>query len=273
MTHIDFDDAERKSRRDVFQLLTADYDAVRPGYPVELLEASLALGRLGTGSRILEVGCGTGQATEWYARKGLVILALDRSPAMVARARRRLATHSNVTLACRDFERDPPSEIFDGLIAATSYHWLDPSTRVEQCARRLRVEGALVLLWHTHPLPYTSFFAEVQPIYRRVVPGWTPPPSPGMSGDRIQAVRDELTLSRFFEHPARRDVRWERTYDRDSYLSLLNTYSDHALLAEEQRLTLFEQIGELIERRYSGEVVRPYQTELLVSRRTAHRIL
>ena len=152
-------------------------------------------------------------------------------------------------------------------MSATSYHWLNPSERAERCGSHLSPRGALILLWHTHPPPYTGFFESVQPIYERFVPGWKPPPSPGMALERIEAVRSELERSGVFGPARRRAVDWSRTLPRVDYQRLLCTYSDHALLGDGQRAELLDEIGALIDRDYGGVVERPYRTELIVARR------
>lgn len=55
-------------------------------------EVDWLLSRLGPGcATLLEPGCGSGRMLESFARRGIVCTGLDRSPQMVALARRRLA--------------------------------------------------------------------------------------------------------------------------------------------------------------------------------------
>jgi SAM-dependent methyltransferase len=259
---------EREVRRDSFLGDAEDYLAARPSYPSALLEASLELGRLAPDVSLLEVGCGTGEATEWFGSRGFSLLAMDRSVEMTRLASTRVRDLPNVTVRCQDFESETPDRRFAGLISATSYHWLDPNTRADRCARVLLPGGALILLWHTHPLPYSGFFERVQPIYRRIVPGWEPPPSPGMTEERVMAVVAELEKAGGFGSVHRRSHDWRRTYDRPLYLRLLNTYSDHRFLPEATRSRLLTAVGDLIDSEFGGEVERPYRTESIVSRRS-----
>lgn len=259
------DRREREGRRDSFLADAEDYFAVRPGYPDGLLEEAVELAGLSPPDRILEMGCGTGEATEWFAHRGFRLLAMDRSPDMIRMARRRLAGVEGVELRVRDFEKESPEDRFVGVLMATSYHWFEPTTRVERCADALEPGGALILLWHTHPLPFTGYHARSQPIYEHIVPGWTPPASPGMSEERISTLIEELTADGVFGRIERRTHDWRRVYDRDLYLRLLSTYSDHRLLSEEQRTRLFRELAQLIDRDFDGEVERPYRTELIVA--------
>jgi hypothetical protein len=137
---------------------------------------------------------------------------------------------------------------------------------VHRCAEVLEPGGALVLLWHVHPRPYTGFFARVEPIYQSVFRGRESPASPGMSEEGIQAVCDELQEGSHFTSVVRRAHDWERTYETELYLRLLDTYSDHQRLDERDRRALYRQLAEIIESEYGGAVVRPYRTELVVAR-------
>ena len=67
------------------------YDRARPGYPPELYDDLMDLVGAGPGSRVLEVGCGTGQATVPLAARGFRITAVEAGPNMAALARRNLA--------------------------------------------------------------------------------------------------------------------------------------------------------------------------------------
>ncbi len=266
------DGDERERRRDSFLGGAEDYFAARPGYPPEILEAAVRLARLSPGARLLEVGCGTGEVTVWFASRGFPITALDRSPAMIRLARRRLRGAPEVDVRVQDFEREPPRGRYAGLILATAYHWLDPDSRARRCADALRGDGSLMLLWHTHPMPYRGFHQRSQAIYERMIPGWEPPASPGMSEQKIEAVVQELRSSGLFPSIARTSYDWSRTYERDLYLRLLSTYSDHRLLAAGRRRRLFDELAELIDGEFGGAVERPYRTELIVARRRQERV-
>jgi SAM-dependent methyltransferase len=64
---------------------------VRPYLPI------LLRGRPACQCRIVEIGCGIGRMTEWFARQFGAVDALDVSPVMIEGARRRLADLPNIT--------------------------------------------------------------------------------------------------------------------------------------------------------------------------------
>jgi SAM-dependent methyltransferase len=53
----------RTLRRTTFDAVADDYDRVRPGYLEQVLDDLVELAALSPGARLVEVGCGTGQAT------------------------------------------------------------------------------------------------------------------------------------------------------------------------------------------------------------------
>src|SRR5688572_15562889 len=95
---------ERAVRLDTFLSDATDYAAVRPDYPAELLQAAVGIAQLEPGASLLEIGCGTGQATRWFVEHGFRMLSIDRSEAMVRVARSRLGEHPDVQLRCQEFE-------------------------------------------------------------------------------------------------------------------------------------------------------------------------
>ena len=56
-----------KHLRTTFNTSAEWYDRIRPGYPEALIDDVINLSAIPAGGRILEIGCGTGKATERFA--------------------------------------------------------------------------------------------------------------------------------------------------------------------------------------------------------------
>ena len=123
--------ADRLTLRQTFDETAARYDRVRPGYPAALFDDLASLCGLRAGSRVLEVGCGTGQATVPLARRGYVVCAVELGARMAEVARARLAAFPAAEVERAAFEDWPlPPASFDAVMAATAFHWLDPEVRL-----------------------------------------------------------------------------------------------------------------------------------------------
>jgi 2-polyprenyl-3-methyl-5-hydroxy-6-metoxy-1,4-benzoquinol methylase len=74
-------------------------------------------------SSVLEVGCGTGQATRSLAALGCSVTAIEPGVGMAALARQWLSTFRNVEVETSTFEEwDDRGRRFDVLVAASAWH-------------------------------------------------------------------------------------------------------------------------------------------------------
>jgi len=259
--------------RGTFNQAAALYDQARPGYPDALFDDVVALSGIPGGGRILEVGCGTGQATVPFARRGYRILAVELGADLAAVARRKLAAYSQTEVLVGSFE-DWPVEAgsFDLLISATAFHWVDPAIRYRKAALALKPGGAIALFWNHHVWNEASgsFFDEVQEFYLRAGEAkareYQGLPLPH---DLPTTVRDEIDATSLFGEVTIRWYLWNQEYDAVSYINVLNTYSNHRDLPDDKREQLFRDISEVIGTHYGGRIVKGYSTQLYVAKRKA----
>ncbi|MCW2873619.1 class I SAM-dependent methyltransferase [Actinacidiphila oryziradicis] len=264
-------DLERTRLRQVFDEDAELYDRVRPGYPPRLFDDLAAPpAGIGAGSRVLEIGCGTGQATVPLAERGCRITAVELGPAMATVARRNLARFPAVEVVTGAFEEWPlPAEPFDAVFSATAFHWIDPAVRVAKAADALRIGGVLATV-ATHHVAGGSedFFAEVQECYERFDPA-TPPGLRLRGAAEIPEDHEEIDCSSRFGPAAFHRYEREITYSTQEYLAVLRTYSGHRALDPVARDGLLRCIARVIDNRYGGRITKRYLTELRLARRTA----
>jgi 2-polyprenyl-3-methyl-5-hydroxy-6-metoxy-1,4-benzoquinol methylase/glycosyltransferase involved in cell wall biosynthesis len=119
--------------------------------------ANIAVGlALPPGARILDVGCGSGWLSEYFARLGYDVKGIDISPALITMSRERVArlpygvdheTPVRCTFAVHDIELAPLAEKFDAVICYDSLHHLaDDRAVFRHLAAMLDVGGLLFIL-------------------------------------------------------------------------------------------------------------------------------
>jgi protein-L-isoaspartate O-methyltransferase len=117
---------DRDLLRSTFNEDAERYDRARPGYPPVLFGDLAELTSIGPGSRVLEIGPGTGQATRPLAERGCRVVAVELGADLAALAARNLAGFPSVEVVNAAFEDWPlPAEPFDLVLAATAFHWID----------------------------------------------------------------------------------------------------------------------------------------------------
>ncbi len=131
----------------VFDAVAESYDAHRSGYPHEIIRAAVELAGLAPGSRVVEVGAGTGKLTEELVASGLRVDAVEPGSNMVEVARRRTADSDLVRFHLDRFEDVSlaPGE-FDAVFSGSAFHWVDPSVGWAKAAALLRPGGAVALV-------------------------------------------------------------------------------------------------------------------------------
>ena len=244
------------------------YDRARPGYPQAVFDDLAELAGIGPGCRVLEIGCGTGQATVPLAERGCEIMAVELGAELAAVARRNLARFPAVQVVTCPFEQWPlPPEPFDVVLSATAFHWIDPAVRIVKSAEALRPGGSLVVVDTFHVLGGTvPFFAQAQECYER----WDPATPPGLHlepPEEIPQEAEEIDRSRRFELTQFRRHTADISYTTASYIDVLLTYSGHRALESSAQRGLLDCIAGLIDNRYGGQIVKPYLSQLRVARR------
>ncbi|MEV6108274.1 class I SAM-dependent methyltransferase [Streptomyces sp. NPDC051940] len=261
------DESRRRRLSRIFDEDAELYDRARPGYPPRLYDDLARLAGVREGSRVLEVGCGTGQATVPMAGRGCLVTAVEAGARMAQVARRNLAgTTAEVVTA--EFESWPlPPEPFDAVVSATAFHWIDPAVRMARAAKALRPGGALAVVRSQHVEGGSrEFFVEVQRCYERFDPSTPPGLRPPAADDVDNADHaGEVARSGLFGPTVFRRYEQELTYTAAAYLDLLRTYSGHRALSDEARSGLLGCVADLIDGRYGGSVTKRYLIELAVS--------
>lgn len=131
-------------RREEFDAEAAAYDTFRPRSPEGLFDAIVkAVGR--TGAMAVEIGAGTGIATDPLVRRGLRVTAIEPATAMAEIAKEKL--DGRFELVTTTFEEWVPRAPVDLVAAFTSWHWIDPAVSVPKAASMLRQGGVLALVW------------------------------------------------------------------------------------------------------------------------------
>lgn len=153
----------RLRQRLLFGEATGLYDASRPGYTAHVDDGLVKSVGLDDKSRVLEIGCGSGQLTCALAAHGLRVTAIDISASMVSAARRK-TSGATVDFRTGSFERFTEKDgSFDLVVAADALHWIDPELRFSKVARLLREGGWLAILSiaHDYAEPFGSAFREM----------------------------------------------------------------------------------------------------------------
>ena len=265
--------SDRRDLGRVFNEVPELYDRVRPTYPDQLFTDLVAITDLNEWSSVLEVGCGTGQATRSLAALGCSVIAVESGADMAALARQRLTSFHNVEVETSRFEEwDDGGRRFDVLVAASAWHWVEPSVGWRRAHEVLDPRGWVALLGNVvvRQPDEPEVYAETADIHERFSPGnpdWGHPPLEDEvrttdEGWGLVADPGDLfgpTIVRWY--PA---VQW---FDGEGFADLLRSTSPYRRLDHEIREPFLDAIAERIRTRMGDRASRRYLSVLRVGQR------
>jgi SAM-dependent methyltransferase len=234
-----------EARRTSFDHKAELYDAMRPSYPEALVDDLI---EQCAPRRMLEIGAGTGKATLMFARAGRELVAIEPGANLAAVLERKVAGFPHVTIAHTTFEAYAGGG-FDLIYAAQALHWIDPAVRYAKPAELLRPGGALAAITNEKPPVATALWRELDAVYARRYPEG---PQPTGLDEVEWSWIAEFDASRRFGPVHVERFPWTAHYTTRDYLALLDTYSDHATLAEDRRRALYADIADVLDRHGGG---------------------
>ena len=117
-------DEANRNLRTAFDSDAANYDAIRPRYCSDLFDAVINAAALDGSMCCLEIGPGTGQATDPILDTGAQVVAAELGESLAAFLRNKYANRENLTVWRGDFLQFPEDRQFDLIYSATAFHWI-----------------------------------------------------------------------------------------------------------------------------------------------------
>lgn len=222
--------------KNTFSKVIKDYDSARPRYPKELYDTVTGFAGIGAGANVLEVGVGTGQATDLFLQGEFDFDLLEVSDEQVAFLKQKYGENPNVTVKKDYFEQYETEKKYDLIYSATAFHWVDSWIGYPKAWKMLNAGGTLAVFWHMSSVTYYEggIFDGLNALKKK----YLPQESLGFDTEGIQKVKErriaQIQSEGCFGEPDVFEYRWIDIYDADRYVTLLNTYSGTQALQEEK---------------------------------------
>jgi ubiquinone/menaquinone biosynthesis C-methylase UbiE len=240
-----------------FNSVAALYAAVRPSYPEELFDAIEAIAqRPLRGSVVLDVGAGTGIATQLMVNRCAHVIAVEPGEGMAAQ----LHEHQpGIPLVRADGNSLPFREnTADFITYAQAWHWTDPQRSVSEAERVLRIGGALAVWWNV-PDTNVRWVRDQEDRLRKRLPHYH-----AFDMTRGAAATIENESSSFLI--TTRELQWTRQVTLERHLENLSSLSYFAVLNLEERNSILASERSKLIRKFPHHMLdEPYRIYVAVA--------
>ncbi|MFC6704431.1 class I SAM-dependent methyltransferase [Flexivirga alba] len=214
-----------------FGAVAAAYERYRPEYPDRIAELVQAYAETPVRTA-LELGAGTGKATNVFARHGISVTASDPDLGMLDELSRRLP---EVATVHAPLEKLPVLGPFDLVFAAASLHWTEPAGRWSRIAGLLVPGGVFACFGGAPYLADPELEATVQAAEQPWVIDDSPAGPTDVSEDGMHWPATELVADACFTDVRETVIEQRLELTRDEWIGYLSTVSAYLVLSEEDR--------------------------------------
>lgn len=223
-------------RRLVFDTIPELFDKWRVKYSQELFDHIVKECGLDRKKKCLEIGPGTGQATDFALETGCDYFAIELGANLADLLKKKYDKFENFKVINADFETYPfESEQFDLVYSAAAIQWINEETAYQKCYSILKDNGylAMFLMRGDYRSDNPALFEDIQHIYDTYFVSEMP---------YNQKFNYEAGEKYGFHYLGKKDFYGKRNYTADEYIEYIKTHSDHITIKEEYRSPFFNGI-------------------------------
>ncbi|MGC6173306.1 class I SAM-dependent methyltransferase [Lacrimispora sp. 38-1] len=227
--------------RKTFDTIPEQFDKWRPRYCEDLYTEIITSANLGPHKSALEIGPGTGQATEPFLKTGCDYLAIELGEHFAAFMENKFGTYHNFHIVNDDFEtHNFQTQKFDLVYSAATIQWIPESIGFPKVYDLLKPGGtfAMFMTYSDYKSGNEDLYEQMQEVYRKHF-----------------CVETKYTCRLDYEHVLNygfaglnyREWKNERVLNADEYVDYLaGTQVEHITLKEPYKTRFYEGIREAV---------------------------
>jgi ubiquinone/menaquinone biosynthesis C-methylase UbiE len=255
-----------KKESEMFNQAADYYDRFRPSYPREIIHTLIEKSRISKGSKLLEIGSGSGKATVLLKDGEYNICCIDPGLDLVRKGNENFSAYPNVRFICSRFEEYKLEEqSYELIYAAQSFHWVPQPIGFEKCAYILKEKGYLAPFWNMYITYDNEVDRELLEISSRYG-GFADFLSEEDCEKRISSITNSIEKSGLFTKPEVYRHLWKQTYTADEYYGFALNGNAFMQKSDSEKDKAYRELIDLADR-HGGVIERPYLCVLYIARK------
>ncbi len=241
LTEHDIQELEQDEFRRVFDMIPDQFDKFRPRYSEEMFSFLNDRAGIGQGKKVLEIGPGTGQATDPVLKTGCEYHAIELGEHLCRKMKEKYGKLPNFNIVNDDFiTHDFGDMKFDMIYSAATIQWIPQDIAFAKTFELLKPGGTLAMM-----LTSSEYRSENEALH-----------------EKIQALYDEdykpdmpYTHGKFhytaapsygYTEVERFEFKGQRVFTADEYIRFSGTHCDHIVIPEPIRSEFFGKLKETV---------------------------
>lgn len=227
--------------RMVFDAIPEQFDRYRPRYSPVLFQDLIEYAGIGPGKAVLEIGPGTGQATDPILDTGCDYQAIELGEHLYGMMERKYGDRPNFHIVLGDFiTHDFGAQRFDMVYSAATIQWIPEDVAFSKTFNLLKPGGtlAMMLTVSEYRTPNPALYEQIQKVYDA---HFKPETRYSHSGFRYESAPEYGYVD--FE---RREYPGRRTFTAEEYVAFCGTHCDHLVIPEPHRSLFFDGLRDAV---------------------------
>lgn len=227
--------------RKVFDTIPEQFDRYRPRYSAELFEALIEFAEIGPGKSVLELGPGTGQATDPVLRTGCDYHAIELGGNLFEMMNRKYGAYPNFHIVNDDFiTHDFGNRKFDMIYSAATIQWIPEEIAFSKTFALLKPGGtlAMMLTKGDYRTPNEELYQKIQKVYS----AYFKPETEYKHG----AFRYTNAVDYGYTDFEKREFHGKREFTAEEYAAFCGTHCDHIVIPEPYKSKLLDGLRETV---------------------------
>ncbi|MBQ7669135.1 MAG: methyltransferase domain-containing protein [Clostridia bacterium] len=244
--------------RKLFDTIPEQFDKYRPRYSAELFSDFIEYAGIGPGKTVLELGPGTGQATDPILETGCDYHAIELGEHLFEKMKQKYGRYPNFHIVNDDFiTHDFEGRRFDVIYSAATIQWIPEKIAFTKTYELLKPGGtlAMILVRGDYETPNEELYDRIQKIYAAY---WRPE---AKYSDMRSPFSYTNAVNYGYVDFEKREFFGKRVFTADEYVSYCGTHVDHIDLPEPSKSLFYNGLREAVLE--AGDRIEFYDTYVL----------
>lgn len=227
--------------RRVFDTIPDQFDKYRSRYSAELFDDLIAYAGIGPGKSVLELGPGTGQATDPILNTGCDYHAIELGEHLTEMMNRKYGKYPNFSIVNDDFiTHDFGEQKFDMIYSAATIQWIPEEIAFSKTFDLLKAGGtlAMMLIKRDYRSPNEELYNKIQQVYSKYF-------KPEIEYKRGAFQYSNASNYGYIDFE-RREYYDKAEFTADEYVAFSGTHCDHIVIPEPYKSKLFDGLREVV---------------------------